>query len=64
MTLGELVKVLPGYINLYVHNDNEAHSTSAGMIAYGELADCIIVKAVPISPYSMEVTINNKEESK
>lgn len=60
MTLKELAEVIPGYCNLLVHTETDEF---AGKVSQGDfknnpnLAEAFVVKALPISSYVMEITI-------
>lgn len=61
MTLKQLARIIPGYVALNVHGDESGWSVSAGVAASTEKYDhMIVVCAVPLAPYVMEITI--KEE--
>lgn len=63
MTLKELASILPGYVNLLFHTDSEGWNMSAGVVANKEdLPEAYVVQAIPIAPYTMDVSITIKEE--
>lgn len=62
MTLKEFVRVLPGYCTVYVHDtgDKFAYSGSPYEFDYGvykSVGDYIVKVAVPLKPYTMEITV-------
>lgn len=62
MTLKQLANVLPGYVTLLFHTKDEGWSMSAGMVAADEdLPEAYVISAVPIAPYTMEVSIKFEE---
>ena len=62
MTLKDLANVLPGYVTLMFHTDEEVWNMSAGMVANDEnLPEAYVIQANPIAPYKMEVSIKFKE---
>lgn len=63
MTLRELARILPGYVNLLFHTDNKGWNMSAGVVVSNEdLPEAYVVQAIPIAPYTMDVSITIKEE--
>lgn len=59
MILLELAKVLPGFVTLYIHSEDHAWKFSAGeLIKYSKtLKTATVIKAVPLSPYTMEIAV-------
>lgn len=62
MTLKELMKVLPAYTQVYVH-DKEGNMACRGnphdfvMGVYKSIANALVLMAVPLHSYTMEITI-------
>ena len=62
MTLKELMKVLPAYTQVYVH-DLEGNMASRGcphdfaLGLYKSIANATVLTAVPLHSYTMEITI-------
>lgn len=64
MTLKDLASVIPGYVTLYVHTRSECwRGSPAESYALGEHpAGATVVNATPLAPYTMEVSVEFKEE--
>lgn len=65
MTLKELSSVLPGYTTLLVHTEDKCW-TGQPAAAYVEaelLSVATVITATPIASYTMEVSIELKEEN-
>lgn len=62
MTLRQLANILPGYVTLMFHTDKEGWNMTAGMVAADEdLPEAYVISAVPLAPYTMEVSIRFEE---
>lgn len=62
MTLKDLVRVLPAYAMVHVHDQDHTfahkgnpHQFTTGL--YQNLWDSIVILAVPLDSYAMEVTV-------
>lgn len=65
MTLGELASKMPGYVVLLFHTENKSwHMPAGAVINREELTNAMIVQVTPIAPYTMEISIEFKEEHK
>lgn len=63
MTLRELTRILPGYTVLYIHAEDKGVRISAGEISsHPDLSGAIIKEAIPLTAYSMEVTIESQDK--
>lgn len=64
MTLKQLATLLPGYVTLYVHSDTEGWTCSVGaVLCMDDLNKAVVVRAIPLAPYTMEIYIEFKEET-
>lgn len=62
MTLRQLAALLPGYVTLAFHTDTLGWSMTAGEVAADKsLPEAVVVSAVPLAAYFMEVHIKIKE---
>lgn len=65
MTLKQLASILPGYVTLYIHSDNQGLRIPAGMVKnHKDLSEATVTRAIPMESYSMEVSIEQKEGSR
>ena len=64
MTLKELASVLPGFVTLLIHTSDKSWNIPAGWVTtLPDLQGAVVVQAQPLAAYTMEVSINIKEEN-
>lgn len=65
MTLKQLARILPGFVTMLVHSDNGGWHLSAGeLLGRADFDKAQVVRAIPFTPYTMEVYVQFKEETK
>ena len=58
MQLKDFASLLPGYVTLYVHSENQGWRVVAGAVeSHKELSTVEVEKAIPLEAYSMEVVV-------